>query len=497
MAKRGTAKRRTASEHRATIGLEIHVQLRTAAKLFCRCPHRFGAPPNTLVCETCLGYPGALPVLEIAAVDQALRLALALDADIAPRSAFDRKSYFYADLPKGYQITQQRHPLATGGRIPYDDPETGRATVVRLRRLHLEEDAGKSIHADEETLVDFNRAGAPLVEVVTEPEIDSAAAARAALESLHQVLLYTETSDARMAEGSLRCDVNVSLGSDEGSLGSRVEVKNLNSFRHVVRAIEHEVERQGALLDAGEVVAEETRSFDESTGETRALRGKESDRDYRFHPEPDLPPLVIGASRLDRVAAELPELPWARRERFVASRGLDADAARRLARTRELADYFEAVARAMGSRAADDPTEAARWILNVVLGEQSERGAADEDLARALTPERLAALARATQEGALSSTAARKVLSAMWGEDRAPLEVARDLDLLQVRDDAVLRAWARAALAEHPEEARAFRDGEAKLLGFFVGRAMARSGGRADPRRLREILEGEILESVP
>ena len=472
----------------AVIGLEVHVQLRTVTKLFCRCPNRFGAPPNTLVCETCLGYPGALPVPNRAAVDQAVRLALALGATLARRSAFDRKSYFYADLPKGYQITQERHPLARGGLLPLAD-DAGR---LRLRRLHLEEDAGKSIHDGDEILVDFNRAGVPLVEIVTEPELHSAAAARDALRGLHQLLRYTDTSDAKMAEGSLRCDANVSLRPrGTSALGARVEVKNLNSFRHVARAIDHEIERQGAILDTGGRVAQETRSWDEAEGSTRPLRDKETARDYRYHPEPDLPPLEVDEARRDRLAATLPELPWDRRARFASTFGFDEQTARTLTRDRALADYVEAVVEASNA-AGTTPNAAGRFIAHVVLAEQSERGTADAELAAAVPPARLAALLAAIDDGALSSTAAKQVLSALWDTDAEPRALAESMGLVQVRDDDALRAWARAAVDAHPEQAADYRAGKTALLGFFVGRAMAASGGKADPRRLGPIVRAAL-----
>ncbi|MEM8929925.1 MAG: Asp-tRNA(Asn)/Glu-tRNA(Gln) amidotransferase subunit GatB [Acidobacteriota bacterium] len=477
-------------EREAVIGLEAHVQLRTATKLFCRCPHRFGAPPNTLVCETCLGYPGALPVPNRAAVDQAVRLAVALGATVERRSAFDRKSYFYADLPKGYQITQERHPLARGGHLPLVD-DTGQ---VRLRRLHLEEDAGRSIHADGEIQVDFNRAGVPLVEIVTEPELNSAAQARSALLGLHQVLRYTEASDGRMAEGSLRCDANISLrprGATE--LGSRVEVKNLNSFRNVARAIEHEIERQGVILDAGGRVEQETRAWDERAGRTRPLRDKETARDYRFHPEPDLPPIEVDDARRHRLAAGLPELPRPRRMRFVSELGLDAQTAATLTRDRALADYVEAAIAADGDT---DATAIGRFVAHVVVAEQSERGLRDDQLPDVVSPTRLAALVRAVADGTLSSTAAKQVLAALWGRDAEPLDIAASLGVLQERDDSALIEWARAAVTAHPMQAAEYRAGKTALLGFFVGRAMAESSGRADPRALGEHLRAVLAEEV-
>src|SRR6185295_9831619 len=338
-------------EYEAVIGLEVHVQLLTETKMFCRCPNRFGAAPNTLICPVCLGYPGALPAPNRRAVDLAAKLALALGCEVHPASVFARKNYFYPDLPKGYQISQFDRPLAEGGLLPLS--QYGKE--VRIERLHLEEDAGKLLHEAPgggalpgESLVDFNRCGVPLVEIVSRPDMAGASEAQDYLQTLHQLLLYTGTSDGNMEEGSLRCDANVSVRrKGETKLGTKAEVKNVNSFKNVARAVEHEIERQIGVLESGGRVVQETRSFDADQGVTRTLRSKEEAHDYRYFPDPDLPPLVLTRERIEGLRAELPELPWQRRTRFASQYGLPAGDAQVLSASRELADYYEAAVAAL------------------------------------------------------------------------------------------------------------------------------------------------------
>jgi len=479
------------------IGLEVHVQLLTASKMFCRCPNRFGAPPNTLVCPICLGYPGALPGVNGRAVDLAVTLALALGCTVRESSVFARKSYFYPDLPKGYQISQYDRPLAQGGALPLTLSEKR----IGIERLHLEEDAGKLLHEAPggaplagESLVDFNRSGVPLVEIVSRPEMASAEEAHDYLQSLHRLLLYTGTSDGSMEEGSLRCDVNVSLRpAGEAALGTKVEIKNVNSFRHVARAIEHEIGRQEAVLAAGGAVARETRSFDAASGTTRPARGKEEADDYRYFPEPDLPPLVLARERIQALRAALPELPWERRARLAARYRLPAGDARVLAGSRELADYFEAAALAH----PENPRGIARWILGEGLREIRDRRLAPADLAAALPPARLAALAALVDAGALSVSAGKEVFAAVFGTGEEPAAAVARLGLAQVSDAAAIGRWVEEVVALHPAQAAAYRAGKEALLGFFVGQVMKRSGGRAEPaqaqRLLREALAGLAL----
>jgi len=490
--------------YEAVIGLEVHIQLRTETKLFCRCPNRFGAPPNTLVCPVCLGYPGALPVLNRRAVELAVRLASALEARIHLRSAFARKSYFYPDLPKGYQITQHDRPLATDGRLPL----TRNSGAVGIERLHLEEDAGKLLHRTPggeplpgRSWVDFNRCGVPLVEVVTRPQISTPEEAKDFLRTLRQTLLFTATSDGSMEEGSLRCDANISLRRPgEKGLGTKTEVKNLNSFRHVARALEHEIERQSEVLDRGELVVQETRSFDASTGVTRPLRGKEEAPDYRYFPEPDLPELVLAEDRIAEIEGSLPELPWALRERLADTYGLTAEQARVLGDSSELAAYFEdsvaqavaaggeSTARSLGPTLAGPTTAGptlAQWVRTEILGELGRRG---QEIADAIDPARLAALVTLVEEGDLSARAGKTVLAEIWETGEDPATAVERLGLSQVEDPATLTGWIEEVLDQHPQEVARYREGETRLLGFFIGQVMRRSRGRAAPQRVRDLL---------
>lgn len=476
--------------YEAVIGLEVHVQLRTETKIFCRCPHRFGAEPNTLVCPVCLGYPGALPVLNRRAVELAVKLALALGARVHRQSTFDRKSYFYPDLPKGYQITQRRRPLATGGRLPLSrhDREIG------IERLHLEEDAGKLLHEAPggrplpgHSLVDFNRCGAPLVEVVSRPEISTPEEARDFLQTLHRLLLFTGTSDGNMEEGSLRCDANVSLRRPgERELGTRTEIKNVSSFRHLARALEHEIRRQTDALDRGEQIRQETRGLDDAAGVTRTLRGKEESPDYRYLPEPDLPPLVLSEERVEALRRDLPELPWELRDRLAHSYGIPNEVARSLARSPELARYFEdGLGDAGAGTARRTARNLARWIDNEVLGELNRR---QGDLGEAPPPGRLRALVELVTHGTISARAGKRVLADMWETEEEPAAVVERLGLAQIDDRESLEGWIQTTLDEHPEEVERYRHGETRLLDFLVGRVMQRSGGRAAPQRVRELL---------
>ncbi len=447
----------------AVIGLEVHVQLKTETKLFCRCPNRFGAPPNSLVCPICLGYPGTLPVPNGRAVDLAVTLALALGARVEERSVFARKNYFYPDLPKGYQISQFDRPLARGGELPLTQHERR----VRIHRLHLEEDAGKLLHEapggvalSGKSLVDFNRCGVPLVEIVSEPDLRTAAEAQDYLQTLHQVLLYTGTSDGNMEEGSLRCDANVSVRRPGDALGTKTEVKNLNSFRFVARAIEYEIERQVEVLEAGGAVAQETRGFDAERGVTRSLRAKEEAHDYRYFPEPDLHPLVLAAERIAALAAALPELPWRKRARLGAAYGLPAEEAQVLAASRELADYFEAAAAAHPR----NPRGVANWVRTSVLGTLKERRAS---LAQAVAPARLGALVRLVDEGRLSSSAAKEVLAAIWDGGEEPGAAIERLGLGQISDETELRRWVEEVVAASPAQVAQYRAGKQQVFELF------------------------------
>jgi aspartyl-tRNA(Asn)/glutamyl-tRNA(Gln) amidotransferase subunit B len=472
-------------QYEAVVGLEVHVHLKTRTKIFCRCENRFGAEPNTLTCPVCAGYPGSLPVLNREAVNLAARLALALGCRLNPHSTFARKNYFYADLPKGYQISQFEEPIASGGELPLTD----HPKRVGLHRLHLEEDAGKLLHETPgggalpgQSLVDLNRCGVPLVEIVSAPDLRSAAEAQDYLQTLHRVLLYTGTSDGNMEEGSLRCDANVSVRpAGQSAFGTKVEVKNLNSFRNLAKSIDYEIERQIGRLESGQGVVQETRTFDAATGVTRPMRGKEEAHDYRYFPEPDLPALVLAAERVESLRRALPELPWQRRARFGGEYGLSPDDARLLTSTPDLADYFEAAVRHHPS----NPKGIANWVMTEVLRELKER---HSTVATALRPERLARLVEMVDTGALSGRGAKEVLAAIWEIDEEPAAAMTRLGLTQVRDSGEIATWIDAVLREHPGPVAQYLDGKTKALGFLVGEVMKRSGGRADPRQARDLL---------
>ena len=462
------------------VGLEVHVQLLTATKMFCGCSSRFGDPPNTNVCPVCLGLPGALPVPNEQAVRLAVRAAFALGCTVHPRSIFARKNYFYPDLPKGYQISQFEEPLATGGNLEFVSPERGPVTV-RIKRLHLEEDAGKSFHdrVPGMTAVDFNRSGVPLIEIVSEPDLRSPAEARAYLTQLKQVLKYVEVSDCNMEEGSLRVDANLSIRPAASSeLRTRTEVKNMNSFSGVEHALTAERERQIAATERGLGVVQATMLFDAASGEVRPMRSKEEAQDYRYFPEPDLPPLVLTGKWLAAERAALPELPAAKRERLAKQYALPAADAVVLSASRELADYYEHVV-----KAGVAPKDAANWVMNDLLALSPD----GETLA--LAPQRLVEVIGLVSGGKMSRQAARRVLGEMVGAPKEPaLAIAERLLLLQVSDTGAIDGWVRETLEAHPAEVARYKGGEVKLMGFLVGQVMKRSKGKADPKAVNAAL---------
>jgi aspartyl-tRNA(Asn)/glutamyl-tRNA(Gln) amidotransferase subunit B len=477
------------SRFEAVIGLEIHAQLMTATKIFCGCPTSFGAPPNTHVCPVCLGFPGALPVLNTAAVDYAVRAALALGCTVQERSVFARKNYFYPDLPKGYQISQYELPLAVGGGL--DITAGGRSTHVRITRLHMEEDAGKSLHegfadSDRKTYLDFNRAGVPLVEIVSEPDMRSAAEAAAFFETLRQILVWLGVNDGNMEEGSLRCDANVSIrprGAD--TLGTKAEVKNVNSFRYLQKALEYEIERQIHVVEDGGRVVQETRLFDSAQGRTYSMRSKEEAHDYRYFPEPDLPPLVVTGERRERIAAALPELPDARMARFVREYALPAYDANLLTQTRGLADFFEQTARAAGN-----PKAASNWIMGELLRTMKARGVSIEQVP--LTPAALAGLIGLIDRGTISSTVAKDVFATMYDTGRPAEDIVRAEGLAQIGDADALVGIVRAAIAASPDAVEQVRKGRTNAFGFLVGHVMKASKGKANPRLVNDLLKKEL-----
>jgi aspartyl-tRNA(Asn)/glutamyl-tRNA(Gln) amidotransferase subunit B len=466
------------------VGLEVHVQLRTRTKMFCACRTTFGDPPNTNVCPTCLGLPGALPVPNAEAIRLATRGALALGCTVHSASVFARKNYFYPDLPKGYQISQFDQPLATGGRVAFDSPDRGRIEVG-ITRLHVEEDAGKLVHDrfPGKTAVDLNRAGTPLAEIVSEPDIRSPAEARAYLVTLRQLLVYAGVSDCSMEQGSLRVDANLSIRRPgEPRLGTKTEVKNLNSFANVERALEAERERQTGLLERGERVAQVTLLFNAGTGQVRPLRSKEESHDYRYFPDPDLPPLVLAPEWIAEQRSGLPELPEARRARLELAYGLPAYDARVLTSEVALAEYYESVV-----GAGVEPKTAANWVMGDVMTTYNETGGFPVEARR------LAGLVTLVREGVVSHQAAKRVfgeLAQSSGDE--PRAVAERLGLVQVSDQGALAGWVDEVLAAHPAEVARYRGGEAKLMGFFVGQVMKRSKGKADPKGVQPVLQEKL-----
>ncbi len=469
---------------RTRIGLEIHAQLLTQTKLFCACSARyFGAPPNTLTCPVCLGMPGALPVLNRRAVELAIQVGLALGCEIAVVVAFDRKNYFYPDLPKGYQISQYERPIAQRGSL--EITSAGRRTRVRIRRVHLEEDAGKLLHTEDgKTLVDFNRSGVPLVEVVTEPDLATPAEARLFVEELRRILRYLGACTGDMEEGALRCDANLSVSEGE-ALGRKTEVKNLNSFRAIERALCFEEERQRRLLARGEKVEEVTLGWDERRGEAFPMRSKEEADDYRYFPEPDLPPLAIDRGWVERLREGIPELPQAKRARFLSQYALQEEEAGVLADERALADYYERVAALSG-----DAKQAAGWILSEVLRLVKGRG---EGLAEIpLSAEDLAALVGAVRAGRITRTSGKEVLEEAFHTGRPPEEIIASRGLSRIGEDEALLRVARSVVAANPQAVADWRAGRTQVIGFLVGQVMKETHGRADPKRVAALIQGIV-----
>ena len=472
------------------IGLEVHAQLSTASKLFCSCSTSFGAEPNVNVCEVCTGMPGVLPVLNAKAVEYAAKAALALGCTINQASVFARKNYFYPDLPKGYQISQYEKPLAENGCV--EIITSSGTSRIRINRVHMEDDAGKNIHSQVEnrSMVDLNRTGVPLIEIVSEPDLRSGEEAAAYLKVMHAILTGLGVCDGNMEEGSFRCDANISIrprGSKE--FGVRTELKNLNSFKFVQRAIEYEAQRQEDLIEDGGTVVQETRLFDTEKGVTRSMRGKEEASDYRYFPDPDLLPVTISADLLEAWKKELPELPAAKQARFEAEYELPAEDARLLASDKELGAYFEAALKSYQGPAR----KIANWIMTDLLREIRRLGLSADKCP--FEPSALAALVAMVDQGVISMKVGKDILPELCQSGKSPEEMVKEKGLGQINDSAAIERALDEIIAANPEEAKAFGEGKDKLASFFVGQVMRVTKGKANPGLVNQLLINKLRKS--
>ena len=474
------------SDYEAVIGLEIHAQLLTQSKIFCGCSAAFGGAPNTHVCPVCLGFPGALPVLNRSAVDYGVRAALALGCRINDTSIFARKNYFYPDLPKGYQISQYEQPLASSGSVEFDGPQG--PVRVGITRVHLEEDAGKSLHegfpdSDRKTYLDFNRSGVPLIEIVTEPDLRSAGDAAEFFSHLRAILVWLGVNDGNMEEGSLRCDANVSVRPrGQTALGTKAEVKNLNSFRFLQKALEHEIDRQIGLVSGGGKVVQETRLWDSGSHVTVSMRSKEEAHDYRYFPEPDLPPVIVDEARVATIQSAMPELPSARRSRFVDAFKLSAYHAAQLTQSQATADYFEAAVKAGAS-----PQSASNWITGALAAKLNERGETIEQ--SLIEPARLAGLLKEIDAGSISGSIGKDVFEKMFSSGRTAADIIAAEGLRQIDDDSQIAGPIADVLAKNQDAVAQYRAGKESTFGFLVGQVMKATRGKANPKRVNELLK--------
>ncbi len=470
--------------YQPVIGLEIHAQLLTKSKLFCGCSTRFGGEPNTNVCPVCLGLPGALPVINGKAIALAVRAALALACDINEKSIFARKQYFYPDLPKGYQISQFEEPFSSDGRIEID--VDGELKEIGITRAHLEEDAGKNMHGvGGDSIVDLNRAGVPLVEIVSEPDIRSSAEAAAYMRAVRDILLAVGVNDGNLEEGSFRCDANVSIRpSADAEFGTRTELKNLNSFRFVQRAIDVEIARQTVILNSGGTIEQETRSYDPNTNKTATLRSKADAHDYRYFPDPDLPPLHIGAAMVEDARAAMGELPADVRKRWIAEFGLTEQAAATLSGHPAIVRFFEDTRKLF-----DQPVKVANWLQTEVMRGVSTRGT---EATFPATPQQVAELLEIVDRGEISGKQAKEVYAALEGTDASPAAIVKERGLAVVSDEGALRPLCQELIDANPKNVALYRGGKTGLIGFFVGQVMKKTGGSANPKLVNQILKGML-----
>jgi len=454
------------AEYKTTIGIEVHAQLKTVTKLFCGCPASFGEEANTNVCSICLGLPGVLPSLNKKAVELTVKAGLALNCEIHTRSIFARKNYFYPDLPKGYQITQYRFPIATGGKISLEGRE------IRIKRVHLEEESAKSIHEKDKSLIDYNRSGVPLIEIVTEPDIDSPDMAVAYLKTLQKILQFENISDAVMARAEFRCEPNISVSKEKGILGTRTEVKNLNSFKAVKKSLLSEIDRQTETLEKGKTVEQATIHYSEETGKTWVARIKEESSDYRYFPEPDLPPLLISQTWIDEIKAAVGELPVRKKEKYLEL-GLNEKDAKTISSFTTTSRLFEEILKII-----DEPIEVSKWIL------RDYRSLGEPDI----SAENFAEMIKMVLHGEISRNAGAEVLAEMVKTNKNPKQIVEEKNLSQISDTNALERAVREIFEENPDELTRLKGGEQKLIGFFVGQVMKKTAGKADPKEVSRII---------
>jgi aspartyl-tRNA(Asn)/glutamyl-tRNA(Gln) amidotransferase subunit B len=480
-------------DYEAVIGLEIHVELLTESKMFCSCSARsFGMEPNTFTCPVCLGFPGSLPVINKKAVEYTMRIALALNCEIPEFTQFHRKNYFYPDMPKNYQISQYDYPIGVNGYLEIDMGEYKKK--VGIERVHLEEDTGKLIHIGgsgrisgaDYSLVDFNRAGIPLVEIVTKPDIHTPEEAKEFMRTLRNILLHLEVSDCNMEEGSLRCDANISLRKrGEKELGTKTEIKNLNSFRALQRGLQYEIERQGRLIESGEKIVQETRHFDAQKNITTVLRAKEEAHDYRYFPDPDLVPLSIDRAWVEEVESSLPELPTKRKERFMEVYGLSSAEAKFLTSSKALGDFFEECYKLF-----PQAKKIANWILSDLTGLLNEAGLEIDECA--VTPKHLAQLLKLVEKKVVSTKLAKMILSEMFETGKLPEVIVEEKGLTQIADRESLLKFVEQAILENPQAVEDFKKGKKQAIGFLVGQVMKLTRGKANPQMVTQILTEKL-----
>lgn len=473
-------------KYETVIGLEVHAELATESKIFCGCPTEFGAPPNTHTCPICLGHPGVLPVLNKKAVEYAIKASLALNCEIGEISKFDRKNYFYPDLPKAYQISQYDQPIGLNGWI--DIEVNGETKRIGITRLHLEEDAGKLIHSDfgDSTLVDYNRVGVPLVEIVSEPDIRTPEEARAYLEKLKSILQYCEVSDVKMEQGSLRCDANISLRPfGQKEFGTKAELKNMNSFRNVQRGLEYEQQRQAEILDNGGTIVQETRRWDDANARTISMRGKEEAHDYRYFPDPDLIKLKISREWVSEIRSTIPELPDARQARYVQEYGLPSYDAGVLTASKDVSDFFQKAV-SIGA----DPKLVSNWMMSDVMGYLNAEQIELKDIK--MTAEGLGEMVKLIEKGTISTKIAKTVFKEMLETGKEPAKIVEEKGLVQISDEGAIRKIVQEAIANNPQSVEDYKAGKTQAVGFLVGQVMKASKGKANPGMVNQMLKEEL-----